>query len=117
ALLLFRRAGSYRGEARSLRNLADLALLRADLDQAADCYQLALEAAQKLGLRRGTGFCLIGLGQIAHRRNQPDEARKQLRRAKQMFAEADDRAGVERCEALENVYFSAGAAESKHPDE
>lgn len=61
--------------------LGEAALALGQLEEASDCYDYACQKAEDAGFRWGAASAAVGLGAVAIRAGQLDEAERQLRRA------------------------------------
>jgi tetratricopeptide (TPR) repeat protein len=92
ALALYATQSDLAGLSRAENNLGDLLLRLDEVDAAEPHLRRALEGCQSMGLdRRGSGYVLVNLAEVAYRRGDSDEARRLIAQAVDLARELGER--------------------------
>lgn len=110
SITLCRHIGYRHGEGVSLVNLGALRHLRGEVAAAIDCYEQAARLFASMGNGRGEAIVLANSAALRHTMlGDDDRASKDAERARALFTEIGDRAGVAQClEILAGVEARAG---------
>jgi tetratricopeptide (TPR) repeat protein len=84
-----RRIGDTDLEARTLKGIGHVALVRSDLDEAVARYTEALRLFERTGNEKHQAICTKSLGHVQLAHGRLDEARKSYRRALKLFDELE----------------------------
>ncbi|KAJ7079301.1 hypothetical protein B0H15DRAFT_914174 [Mycena belliarum] len=92
------RAHDFAATHQAVRCLGDILLETGDENTALSLFQIALSGFKLMGIHRGTGDCLIRIGDVLNSRGERSEAREMWAEARPMFMKSSQNPDVARCD-------------------